>query len=81
MPNTRSKGASLIPYDPKVSKTIRKMVLKKNEGVDEIVPHQHQPKAPRGKPQELAHIIFEKDDLELDGVGSTGAIVLTMLPP
>ncbi|KAH0773415.1 hypothetical protein KY290_010552, partial [Solanum tuberosum] len=56
-------------------------VLEENKGVEEIAPHQHQPKAPRGQPKELAHTIFEKDDLELDGAGSTGAIVLTMLPP
>ncbi|KAK4727043.1 hypothetical protein R3W88_031960 [Solanum pinnatisectum] len=72
MPNIRSKGDSLIPYDPQLWKTIRKM---------EIAPPNRQPQAPRGRAHQPAHMVFEEDDLDLDGAGATGAIVLHVLPP
>ncbi|KAK4713655.1 hypothetical protein R3W88_019562 [Solanum pinnatisectum] len=89
MPNTRSKGVPLVSYDPELRKTIRKMVnaqelkaaVDENIAVDEILPPHRQPIAPRGRPQPPAHMMYEEDDLDLDGAGAIGAIVLPSLPP
>jgi len=115
MPNTKSKGAPLIPYNTEFWKTIRKMVnaqereaqrqrlgleaetaargaqqyvvnnpprvVEENVGVDEIAHPHRQPLAPRGRAQQPAHMVFEEDDLDLDGARATGAIVLPTLPP
>ncbi|KAK4713592.1 hypothetical protein R3W88_019499 [Solanum pinnatisectum] len=114
MPNTVSKGVPLIPYDPELWKTIRKMVnaqeleakrqrlglevetpargiqqnaennqprvVEENIGVDELIPPHHQPLAQRGRPQHPTHMMYEEDDLDLDGAGVIGAIVLPVLP-
>uniref|UniRef100_M1DK09 Integrase core domain containing protein n=1 Tax=Solanum tuberosum TaxID=4113 RepID=M1DK09_SOLTU len=108
MPNTRSKGVPLVPYDPELRKTIHKMVnaqdleaqrqrfgleaktvargiqpnvvnnqpraVDENIAVDGIIPPHRQPIAPRGRAQLPAHMMYEKDDLYLDGDGATGAI-------
>ncbi|KAH0661714.1 hypothetical protein KY284_026645 [Solanum tuberosum] len=46
--------------------------MEEHAGFDEISPPHCQP---------LAHMVFEENDLDLDGAGATGAIVLTTLPP
>uniref|UniRef100_M1DHL4 Uncharacterized protein n=1 Tax=Solanum tuberosum TaxID=4113 RepID=M1DHL4_SOLTU len=56
-------------------------VVDEHPGVEEIVPPHRQPLAPRSRVHHPAHIMFEEDDLDLDGVGATGAIVLHVLPP
>ncbi|KAH0679169.1 hypothetical protein KY284_020254 [Solanum tuberosum] len=56
-------------------------VVDEHPGVEEIAPPHRQPLAPRGRAQQLAHMMFEEDDLDLDGAGATGAIVLLVLPP
>ncbi|KAK4716309.1 hypothetical protein R3W88_014647 [Solanum pinnatisectum] len=115
MPNTRCKGATLIPYDPELQKTLHKMVnaqelkaqrqilglesetvargvqqnamnnlprvVEENIAVDEIIPPHRQPIAPRGSAQHRAHMMYEEDELDLDGAGAKGAIVLPVLPP
>ncbi|KAH0707710.1 hypothetical protein KY289_012786 [Solanum tuberosum] len=107
MPNTRSKGAPLVPFDPELRKTICKMVnalefeaqrhrfgleaetiangvqpngvnndpraVDENIAVDGIIPPYRQPIAPRGRPQPPAHMMYEEDDIDLDGVVATGA--------
>ncbi|KAH0765024.1 hypothetical protein KY285_000895 [Solanum tuberosum] len=55
-------------------------VVDEHPGVDEIVPPYRQPLAQRGRAHHPAHIMFEEDDLDLDGVGATGVIVLHVLP-
>lgn len=47
--------------------------------VDGIIPLHHQPIAQSGRAEYLAHIIYEEDGLDLDGVGDTGEIVLCTL--
>ncbi|KAH0730014.1 hypothetical protein KY289_001202 [Solanum tuberosum] len=56
-------------------------VVEQNLGVDEIVPSHRQPLAPRGRAQHPAYMTYEEDDLDLDGAGAIGAIVLPVLPP
>ncbi|KAH0698455.1 hypothetical protein KY284_012670 [Solanum tuberosum] len=51
-----------------------------NIAVDGIIPPHRQPIAPRGRVQPPAHMMYEKDDLDLDGAGATRAIVLHALP-
>ncbi|KAK4721397.1 hypothetical protein R3W88_011630 [Solanum pinnatisectum] len=76
MSNTKSKGAPLVPYDLELRMTI----LDENIAVDGIIPPHRQPIAPMGRAQHLAHMMYEEDDLDLDGAGATGAIVLPTLP-
>ncbi|KAH0722488.1 hypothetical protein KY285_005015 [Solanum tuberosum] len=45
-----------------------------------VVNDLHRPLAPWGRVHQQAHMVFEEDDLDLDGVGATGAIVLPILP-
>ncbi|KAH0706084.1 hypothetical protein KY285_010616 [Solanum tuberosum] len=52
-----------------------------NIAVDGIIPPHRQPIAPRGRAQPPAHMMYEEDDLDLYGVGATGAILLPALPP
>ncbi|KAH0636183.1 hypothetical protein KY290_036613 [Solanum tuberosum] len=44
-------------------------------GVDEIAPPHCQPLAPRGRTQHPTHVVYEEDDLYLDGAGAIGAIM------
>ncbi|KAK4709684.1 hypothetical protein R3W88_004197 [Solanum pinnatisectum] len=78
MPNTRSKGSPLVPYDPELQKTSTKY---ENIAVDGIIPPHRQPIAPRAKAQHTTHMMYDEDDLDLDGAGASGAIVLPALPP
>ena len=55
--------------------------VEENIAVDEIIPPHRQPIAPRGRAQHPAHMMYDEDDADLDGVGATGAIVLPALPP
>ncbi|KAK4717873.1 hypothetical protein R3W88_016211 [Solanum pinnatisectum] len=90
MPNTGSKEAQLLPYDPEVQRTLRKMqnaginqpkVVDENRGVEGVVHPQRQPIALRGRAQHPAHMMYEEDDVDLDRARATGAIVLPALPP
>ncbi|KAH0773845.1 hypothetical protein KY290_010982 [Solanum tuberosum] len=56
-------------------------VVDENRGVDGLIPPQRQPIAPRGRAQHPAHMMYDEDDADLDGAGSTGAIVLPALSP
>ncbi|KAH0635968.1 hypothetical protein KY289_035883 [Solanum tuberosum] len=56
-------------------------VVEEHIGVDEIVPPHRQPLTPRGRAQHPAHLMYKEDNLDLDGAGATGAIVLPTLPP
>ncbi|KAH0707898.1 hypothetical protein KY290_011723 [Solanum tuberosum] len=56
-------------------------VVDKNPGVEEIAPPYRQQLAPRGRAQQPAQMMFEEDDLDLDGARATRAIVLHVLPP
>ncbi|KAH0781409.1 hypothetical protein KY290_001007 [Solanum tuberosum] len=107
--------APLVPYDPELRKTIRKIVnsqelevqrqrfgledetvsrvvqpnvvnnqlraMNENVALDGIIPPHRQQIDLRGSAQPPAHMMYEEDDLDLDGVGATGAIVLPALPP
>uniref|UniRef100_M1DTX6 Integrase core domain containing protein n=1 Tax=Solanum tuberosum TaxID=4113 RepID=M1DTX6_SOLTU len=53
-------------------------VVDENKGVEGVVHPQRQPIVPRGRAQHPAHMIYEKDDADLDGAG---AIALPALPP
>ncbi|KAH0716914.1 hypothetical protein KY285_012945 [Solanum tuberosum] len=61
-----------------------------NRGLEGLVPPQRQPIAPKGRAQHPSHMMYEEDDVDLDGAGddvdldgagATGAIVLPALPP
>ncbi|KAK4733970.1 hypothetical protein R3W88_008231 [Solanum pinnatisectum] len=69
MPNTRSKGAPLLPYNPEFWRTIRKMV-----NAQEL-------EAQRQRLGLEAEAAATRDDADLNGAGATGAIVLPALPP
>ncbi|KAH0689146.1 hypothetical protein KY289_016504 [Solanum tuberosum] len=56
-------------------------VVEEHEGVEEITPPHRQPPTLRGRAQQPSHMVFEEDDMDLDGVGATGEIVLPALPP
>ncbi|KAH0661572.1 hypothetical protein KY284_026503 [Solanum tuberosum] len=56
-------------------------VVDENIAVDEIILPHRQPIAPRGRAQHPIGMIYVEDDLDLDGAGATGAIVLPTLPP
>ncbi|KAH0665402.1 hypothetical protein KY285_026608 [Solanum tuberosum] len=56
-------------------------VVDENIAVDEIILPYRQPIAPRGRAQHPIGMIYVEDDLDLDGAGATGAIVLPTLPP
>ncbi|KAK4713468.1 hypothetical protein R3W88_019375 [Solanum pinnatisectum] len=97
MPNSRSKGAPLLHYDPEFQRTLGKMV-----NAQELEAQRHrlgleaeidaarnvyqmarinQPRpAQRGRAQHPAHITYEEDNADLDGAGTTEAIVLPALP-
>ncbi|KAH0712190.1 hypothetical protein KY289_008149 [Solanum tuberosum] len=51
------------------------------EGVEGVIHPQHQPISPRGRAQHPTHMMYEEDNVDLDGAGATGAIVLPALPP
>ncbi|KAH0633175.1 hypothetical protein KY284_035961 [Solanum tuberosum] len=55
-------------------------VVDENRGVEGVIHPQHQPIAPRGRAHHPTHMMYEKDDADLDGAGATGAIVLPALP-
>ncbi|KAH0765021.1 hypothetical protein KY285_000892 [Solanum tuberosum] len=55
-------------------------VVEEHEGVEKIAPPHRQPLALRGQAQQPAHMVLKEDDLDLDGVKVTGAIVLPALP-
>ncbi|KAH0657690.1 hypothetical protein KY289_026438 [Solanum tuberosum] len=57
------------------------VAIDENIAVDGIIPPHRQPIAPRGRGHHPAHIMYEVDDADLDGVGATEAIVLPTLPP
>ncbi|KAH0768739.1 hypothetical protein KY290_012720 [Solanum tuberosum] len=48
--------------------------------VEEIAPPHRHPLALRGRVQYTAHMMYEEGDLDLDGAGATGAIMLPALP-
>ena len=52
-----------------------------DENRDDVIPPHRPHVAPKGRVQHLAHMMYEEDDVDLDGVGATGAIVLVVLPP
>ncbi|KAK4731462.1 hypothetical protein R3W88_024450 [Solanum pinnatisectum] len=91
MPNIRSKGAPLVPYDPELRKTIHKIGNTKELeaqrlrfGLEaETVARGIQPNVVncQEQAQHPAHMMFEEDDLDLDGAGATGAIMLPILLP
>ncbi|KAH0633365.1 hypothetical protein KY284_036151 [Solanum tuberosum] len=56
-------------------------VVDENLAVDGIIPPHRQPITPRGRAQHPAKMMYEEDDLELDGARATGAIVLPALHP
>ncbi|KAK4724306.1 hypothetical protein R3W88_027085 [Solanum pinnatisectum] len=71
MPNTRSMGAILIPYNAEHRKTIHKMVNAQA---------QRQRLGLEAETAARAHMMYEEDDLDLNGDGAIGAIVLPTLP-
>lgn len=48
--------------------------------VDEIIPPQHKPIAPRGRAYNPTHMMCEEDDIDLDRDGAKRALVLLALP-
>ncbi|KAK4729915.1 hypothetical protein R3W88_022903 [Solanum pinnatisectum] len=81
MPNTRSKGALLLPYNLEFQRILRKMGSRGEQRGGRSSPSQRQPIAQRGRAQHPAYMMYEEDDADLDGAGATGAIVLPALPP
>ncbi|KAK4709768.1 hypothetical protein R3W88_004281 [Solanum pinnatisectum] len=87
MPNTRSKGAPLVPYDSELRKTICKMVNAQELEVQgqilgleaETTTRDAQRNAVNDPPRVVDE--NEGDDLDLDGTRATGAILLHTLPP
>ncbi|KAH0722606.1 hypothetical protein KY289_005650 [Solanum tuberosum] len=75
MQNTRNaRGAQRnVTNDPP-------RVVEEHEGVEDIAPPHRQPLAQMGRAQLPANMVFKEDDLDLDGVGATRAIVLHALP-
>lgn len=56
-------------------------MVDENPIVDEIVPPNCQPLAPKGRAHQPTHMMFEADDLNLDGSVATGAIIFHLVPP
>ncbi|KAH0737911.1 hypothetical protein KY290_036616 [Solanum tuberosum] len=52
-----------------------------NIAVDGVISPHLQPISPRGRAHHPTHMMYEEDYLDLDGAGSTGAIMLPALPP
>ncbi|KAK4723992.1 hypothetical protein R3W88_026771 [Solanum pinnatisectum] len=88
MPNTRSKGAPLLPYIPEVQRTLRKMVnaqqleaQRYTLGLEAEIDTASNVYQTVGINQpRTAHMMYEEDDADLDGAGATGTIVLYALP-
>ncbi|KAH0650331.1 hypothetical protein KY284_030243 [Solanum tuberosum] len=46
-------------------------VVEENIAVEEIIPLHRQPIAPMGGAHHPAHMMYEEDDLDMDGAGAT----------